>query len=139
MCVATRDAGHLKSADAELLASLTQAIVLARRLARDPAKVAEWEKTVRTQAMLSTKLRLTPQSQKPIHVQSDGSSQRRDQTMVKPLEERKADFFAAMKRFNALAPCCRKRKASMPQTPQALPKPRWSLRKCGRCRPSLTQ
>ena len=55
-------ATHLKSADAPLLASLAQAIILSRRLARDPAKVAEWEKAVRTQAMLSTKLRMTPQS-----------------------------------------------------------------------------
>ena len=55
-------AGHLKPCDAPLLASLAQSIILSRRLARDPAKVAEWEKTVRTQAMLSTKLRMTPQS-----------------------------------------------------------------------------
>ena len=55
-------ASHLRSGDAELLASLAQAIVLARRLAHDPTKVAEWEKVVRAQAMLSTKLRLTAQS-----------------------------------------------------------------------------
>ena len=55
-------ATHLKSADAPLLASLAQAIILSRRLAHDPTKVAEWEKTIRAQAMLSTKLRLTPQS-----------------------------------------------------------------------------
>jgi hypothetical protein len=55
-------AGHLKATDAALLASLAQAIVLSRRLARDPAKVSEWEKAVRAQAMLSTKLRMTPQS-----------------------------------------------------------------------------
>ena len=55
-------AGHLKPCDAPLLASLAQSILLSRRLARDPAKVGEWEKAVRTQAMLSTKLRLTPQS-----------------------------------------------------------------------------
>ena len=45
-------ASHLRSGDAELLASLAQAIVLARRLAHDPTKVAEWEKVVRAQAML---------------------------------------------------------------------------------------
>jgi hypothetical protein len=55
-------ATHLKPADVPLLASLAQAIVLSRRLAHDPTKVAEWKKTVRAQAMLSTKLRLTPQS-----------------------------------------------------------------------------
>jgi hypothetical protein len=55
-------AGHLKPADTALLASLAQAIVLARRLAHDPTKVAEWERATRAQAMLSTKLRMTPQS-----------------------------------------------------------------------------
>jgi hypothetical protein len=55
-------ATHLKPADAPLLASLAQAILLSRQLARDPARVADWEKAVRAQAMLSTKLRMTPQS-----------------------------------------------------------------------------
>jgi hypothetical protein len=55
-------ATHLKPADVPLLASLAQAILLSRRLAHDPTKVAEWEKAVRAQAMLSTKLRMTPQS-----------------------------------------------------------------------------
>jgi hypothetical protein len=52
-------ATHLKPADAPLLASLAQSIILSRRLARDPARISEWEKTIRAQAMLSTKLRLT--------------------------------------------------------------------------------
>jgi hypothetical protein len=55
-------ATHLKPADVPLLASLAQAILLSRQLARDPARVADWEKAVRAQAMLSTKLRMTPQS-----------------------------------------------------------------------------
>ena len=55
-------AGHLKPCDAPLLASLAQSIILSRRLARDPARISEWEKTIRAQAMLATKLRLTPQS-----------------------------------------------------------------------------
>jgi hypothetical protein len=55
-------AAHLKPADGALLAALVQSIILSRRLARDPAKVGEWEKAVRAQAMLSTKLRMTPQS-----------------------------------------------------------------------------
>jgi hypothetical protein len=58
----TAHASHLKPADAPLLASLAQSIILSRRLARDPARVTEWEKAVRAQAMLSTKLRMTPQS-----------------------------------------------------------------------------
>jgi hypothetical protein len=53
---------HLRPADVPLLASLAQAILLSRQLARDPARVADWEKATRAQAMLSTKLRLTPQS-----------------------------------------------------------------------------
>jgi hypothetical protein len=32
---------------------------------------------------------------------------------LKPLEERKAEFFAAMKRSTSWALCCRNRKASM--------------------------
>jgi hypothetical protein len=48
--------------DAALLASLTQATVMARKAVRDPAKSAVLERAVRVQAMLSTKLRLTPQA-----------------------------------------------------------------------------
>jgi hypothetical protein len=35
---------------------------MARALARDPDRVAEWERAVRVQASLATKLRLSPQS-----------------------------------------------------------------------------
>jgi hypothetical protein len=55
-------AAHLRPADAPLLAALAQTILLARKLARDPSKVSEWEKAVRAQAMLSRSLRMTPQS-----------------------------------------------------------------------------
>ena len=54
--------GHFIQTDAALLASLAQATVMARCAARDPAKSAVWERAVKMQAMLSTKLRLTPQS-----------------------------------------------------------------------------
>jgi hypothetical protein len=53
---------HFVITDAGLLASLAQATVMARRAARDPAKLSTWERAVRVQAMLSTKLRLTPQA-----------------------------------------------------------------------------
>jgi hypothetical protein len=55
-------AAHLKPGDTELLASLAQAIVLSRRLARDPARVAEWERATRTQMALTRSLRMSPQS-----------------------------------------------------------------------------
>ena len=54
--------GHFVPTDAALLASLAQATVMARKAARDPANLATWERAVRVQAMLSTKLRLTPQA-----------------------------------------------------------------------------
>lgn len=55
-------AAHLKPVDAQLLASLAQTILLSRRLARDPARVAEWERATRTQMALTRSLRMTPQS-----------------------------------------------------------------------------
>jgi hypothetical protein len=55
-------AEHLRPSDAPLLASYVQATLASRRSARDPSKADLWEKSVRLQAMLGTKLRLTPQS-----------------------------------------------------------------------------
>ena len=55
-------AGHFVPTDAGLLASLAQATVMARNAARDPDKSVVWERAVKMQAMLSTKLRLTPQA-----------------------------------------------------------------------------
>ena len=54
--------GHFVPTDTGLLASLAQATIMARKAARDPAKLSVWERAVRVQAMLSTKLRLTPQA-----------------------------------------------------------------------------
>ena len=54
--------GHFVPTDAGLLASLAQATIMARKAARDPAKLSVWERAVKIQAMLSTKLRLTPQA-----------------------------------------------------------------------------
>jgi hypothetical protein len=53
---------HFVPTDSGLLASLAQATVMARGAARDPANSAAWERAVKVQAMLSTKLRLTPQA-----------------------------------------------------------------------------
>jgi hypothetical protein len=57
-------ATHLKPVDVPLLTSLVQAAALAHRLAqaRNPVRIGDWERATRTQASLSTKLRLTPQS-----------------------------------------------------------------------------
>ena len=58
--------GHFAETDTALLGSLCQAIVLvrvaARKLETDPKWLPVWERSVRAQGMLSTKLRLTPQS-----------------------------------------------------------------------------
>jgi hypothetical protein len=58
--------GHFSQTDVPLLASLCEAIVLARmasaKLEKDPKWLPTWERTIRAQGMLSTKLRLTPQS-----------------------------------------------------------------------------
>jgi hypothetical protein len=56
------NAGHLKPVDVPLLAALAQTILLARKLARDPAKVAEWDRALRSQLALTRSLRLSPQS-----------------------------------------------------------------------------
>ena len=59
---------HFRATDAPLLVALVQATLMSRSLARDatkardPAKIASWEKATRTMASLATKLRLSPQS-----------------------------------------------------------------------------
>jgi phage terminase small subunit len=52
---------HFSQADAELLASFCAATLLARYAMKNN-KITEWEKAVRQQAILATKLRLTPSS-----------------------------------------------------------------------------
>jgi hypothetical protein len=97
-------AGHLKPCDAPLLASLAQSIILSRRLARDPARLAEWERVTRTQMALSRSLRMTPQSRVDARSRT---ARRADRTkpMVKltpASAQRRDEFFALMKRFNQL-------------------------------------
>ena len=57
---------HFTESDAPLLASLAEAIVLVRmaatKLEKDPKWLPVWERAVRAQGSLATKLRLTPQS-----------------------------------------------------------------------------
>jgi hypothetical protein len=56
------DPKHFRKSDIPLLVSLAQAALLSHKLGRDPDRIGEWEKVTRVQAMLATKLRLTPQS-----------------------------------------------------------------------------
>jgi hypothetical protein len=56
------DARHFRLSDLPLLTSYIQATLLARGTARDPNNIAVWEKAVRVQASLATRLRLSPQS-----------------------------------------------------------------------------
>ena len=53
---------HFAESDLPLLVTYVQSTVMARRAVRDLKKIAIWEKAVRMQAVLSTKLRLAPQS-----------------------------------------------------------------------------
>ena len=56
------NAEHLRPTDAPVLASYVQATIASRRAARDPSKVDVtcWRSATRLQAMLATRLRLTP-------------------------------------------------------------------------------
>lgn len=53
---------HFRESDTPLLISYVQATVIARGAAHDPKRAALWERAVRMQAMLATRLRLSPQS-----------------------------------------------------------------------------
>jgi hypothetical protein len=56
------DPRHFVESDLPLLASYVQATLIARDAARAPSKIVLWEKAVRMQATLATRLRLSPQS-----------------------------------------------------------------------------
>jgi hypothetical protein len=56
------DASHFRISDLPLLISYVQATLIAQTAARDPSKIMLWEKAVRMQATLATRLRLAPQS-----------------------------------------------------------------------------
>ncbi len=53
---------HFVPSDLPLLTSFVQATLMARQTAGAPDKVGIWEKAVRVQGMLATRLRLAPQS-----------------------------------------------------------------------------
>jgi hypothetical protein len=53
---------HFTGSDQPLLVSYVQACLMARSAAKTPAKIAIFERVVRLQAMLATKLRLSPQT-----------------------------------------------------------------------------
>jgi hypothetical protein len=61
-------AEHFSPTDAILLASFVQATLLVRQMAKavarnpDPKTMQSWERALRSQAMLATRLRLAPQS-----------------------------------------------------------------------------
>jgi hypothetical protein len=56
----TVDRRHFIESDLPLIVSYIQAILISRSSARDPDKVATWEKAVRVQTSLATRLRLAP-------------------------------------------------------------------------------
>ena len=58
--IAGCDPRHFLESDLPILCSYVQASLLSRRSARDPRKVATWEKATRVQASLAVRLRLTP-------------------------------------------------------------------------------
>jgi hypothetical protein len=60
--VEATDPRHFRQTDLPLLISFVQATLLARSAAHNPDKVDIWEKAVRVQASLATRLRLSPQS-----------------------------------------------------------------------------
>jgi hypothetical protein len=70
------DPRHFRESDGPLLVSLVLATLMAHSLGRDPSKVAAWVKATRVQAMLATKLRMTPQARtdprKIARMQPDG-------------------------------------------------------------------
>ena len=55
------DPRHFVESDLPLLASYVQATLIARDAAHAPSKIVLWEKAVRMQATLATRLRLSPQ------------------------------------------------------------------------------
>ncbi len=55
---------HLVKSDVPLLVSYVQATLMARSAVHDPAMIAIWEKAVRVQATLATRLRLALQARK---------------------------------------------------------------------------
>jgi hypothetical protein len=51
---------HFRRTDIPLITSYIEASLLARSAARDPEQIRVWDKAIRLQCLLSTRLRLTP-------------------------------------------------------------------------------
>jgi hypothetical protein len=60
--IATCASRHFVESDAPLLISYVQATLLARRSAHNPKTIDTWERAIRLQATLATRLRLAPQA-----------------------------------------------------------------------------
>jgi hypothetical protein len=60
--IASVDTRSFVQSDIPLLVSYIQSTLMVRKTARDPKQIANWEKAVRAQAMLATRLRISPQS-----------------------------------------------------------------------------
>jgi hypothetical protein len=60
--VASCDSSHFRKSDIPLLVSFVQATLIAQAASHNPEKITLWEKAVRMQATLATRLRLAPQS-----------------------------------------------------------------------------
>jgi phage terminase small subunit len=66
--VANSASGHLRPCDVPLIVSYAEATLIARKAARcalknpDPEMLAMWDRAVRAQIALATKLRMTPHS-----------------------------------------------------------------------------
>jgi hypothetical protein len=60
--VASIDSRAFVPSDAPLLVSYVQATLMARKFAGNPEQIVVWEKSVKIQATLATRLRLAPQS-----------------------------------------------------------------------------
>jgi hypothetical protein len=56
------DPRHFIEGDLPLQCSYVNATLIARKASRDESKINVWEKATRMQAMLATRLRLSPQS-----------------------------------------------------------------------------
>jgi hypothetical protein len=60
--VSACDSSHFRLSDLPLLISYVQATLIAQAASSNPDKITIWEKAVRMQATLATRLRLAPQS-----------------------------------------------------------------------------
>ena len=58
--IAACAANHFRRSDIPLITSYVEATLMARAAARDPERFAIWERAIKLQCTLSTRLRLTP-------------------------------------------------------------------------------